>query len=87
MHCPGSHRYFSHPPFPARRLRDLGVNLCLGTDSLASPVSQSVRGMRAMLRGDPWLTPEEVLRMVTVNPASALRGQIWDKSRGEHSLT
>jgi cytosine/adenosine deaminase-related metal-dependent hydrolase len=74
IHCPGSHRYFSHPPFPARRLHELGVNLCLGTDSLASTDSLSLfEEMRLMRAVEPWLRPEELLRMVTVNPARALR--------------
>jgi cytosine/adenosine deaminase-related metal-dependent hydrolase len=74
VHCPGSHRYFSHPPFPARRLYDLGVNLCLGTDSLASTDSLSLfEEMRKMRAAEPWLQPEELLRMITVNPARALR--------------
>jgi aminodeoxyfutalosine deaminase len=74
VHCPGSHRYFSHPPFPARRLQELGVNVCLGTDSLASTDSLSLfEEMRAFHAAERWLRPEELLRMVTVNPARALR--------------
>jgi cytosine/adenosine deaminase-related metal-dependent hydrolase len=74
IHCPGSHRYFSHPPFPAKRLHDLGVNLCLGTDSLASTDSLSLfEEMRILREAQPWLRPEQILRMVTVNPARALR--------------
>jgi cytosine/adenosine deaminase-related metal-dependent hydrolase len=74
VHCPGSHRYFSHPPFPARRLHDLGVNLCLGTDSLASTDSLSLFAeMRLMQDTQPWLHPEQILRMVTIHPARALR--------------
>jgi cytosine/adenosine deaminase-related metal-dependent hydrolase len=74
VHCPGSHRYFSHPPFPARRLHDLGVNLCLGTDSLASTDSLSLFAeMRLMRETQSWLRPEQALRMVTTNPARALR--------------
>jgi cytosine/adenosine deaminase-related metal-dependent hydrolase len=74
VHCPGSHRYFSHPPFPAHRLHELGMNLCLATDSLASTESLSLfEEMRMFRRTEPWLHPEELLRMVTVNPARALR--------------
>ncbi len=74
VHCPGSHRYFSHPPFSAKRLHDLGVNLCLGTDSLASTDSLSLfEEMRLVRQSQPWLRPEQALRMVTVNPARALR--------------
>jgi cytosine/adenosine deaminase-related metal-dependent hydrolase len=74
VHCPGSHRYFKHPPFPCQRLHDLGVNLCLGTDSLASTDSLSLFDeMRSLRKTDPWLQPEQVLGMATVNPARALR--------------
>ena len=74
VHCPGSHRYFGHAPFPHRRLHELGVNVCVGTDSLASTFSLSLfEELRALRRSDPWLTPEQLLRTVTVNPARALR--------------
>ena len=74
VHCPGSHRYFDHPPFPCRRLHDLGVNICLGTDSLASTGSLSLfEEMRSLRKTNSWLRPEQVLRTVTVNPARALR--------------
>lgn len=36
VHCPASHRYFGHRPFPMERLRALGINISLGTDSMAS---------------------------------------------------
>lgn len=76
VHCPGSHRYFSHAPFPFRRLHELGLNLCVGTDSLASTLSLSLLGELRLLRdSQPWLTAEELLRCVTVNPALALGQQ------------
>ena len=50
VHCPGSHRYFGHPPFPLERLAALGVNLCVATDSLASTDSLSLLGELRMLR-------------------------------------
>ncbi len=74
VHCPGSHRYFSHTPFQYRRLHDLGVNLCTATDSLASTTSLSLFDeLRTLSATEPWLTPEQLLRTVTVNPARALR--------------
>src|SRR5580698_9651804 len=85
VHCPGSHRYFSHPPFPAKRLHELGVNLCLGTDSLASAESLSLFSeMRFFRANEPWLRSEQILRMVTVNPARALRrrGQLGQITPG-----
>ena len=73
VHCPGSHRYFGHSPFPYRRLHDLGLNVCVGTDSLASTSSLSLLDELRLLRTtEPWLTHEDLLRAVTVNPARAL---------------
>ena len=85
VHCPGSHRYFAHTPFPYRRLHDLGANLCTGTDSLASTDSLSLFDeLRALAKTDPWLTPEQLLRTVTVHPARALRrrGQLGQITPG-----
>ena len=74
VHCPGSHRYFGHAPFPFRRLHDLGVNLCVGTDSLASTDSLSLLGeLRRLRLAEPWLSCEDLLRCVTVHPARALQ--------------
>jgi aminodeoxyfutalosine deaminase len=74
VHCPRSHNYFGHSPFAFDRLRSLGFNICLGTDSLASNESLSLFAeMRAFQKEFPSVSPEEILRMVTVNPARALR--------------
>lgn len=73
VHCPGSHYYFGHSPFPWRRLQDLGINLCVGTDSLASTDSLSLLSeLRWLRRNEPWLSAEDLLRTVTLNPARAL---------------
>ena len=73
VHCPGSHGYFGHAPFPYRRLHDLGVNISVGTDSLASTESLSLfEELRRLSAAEPWLTGEQLLRTVTVNPARAL---------------
>jgi len=74
VHCPQSHNYFGHSPFAFARLRSLAFNICLGTDSLASNESLSLFAeMRAFQKNFPRLSPEEILQMVTVNPACALR--------------
>jgi cytosine/adenosine deaminase-related metal-dependent hydrolase len=74
VHCPGSHRYFRHSPFAYRRLHALGVNICVGTDSLASNDSLSLLAeLRLLQRTEPWLEASELLRTITVNPARALR--------------
>lgn len=73
VHCPRSHTYFGHAPFALGRLRNLGFNISLGTDSLASNSSLSLFAeMRELLRKESWLSPRELLEMVTVNPAAAL---------------
>jgi cytosine/adenosine deaminase-related metal-dependent hydrolase len=74
VHCPRSHNYFGHSPFAFDRLRSLGFNICLGTDSLASNESLSLFAeMRAFQKKFPRVSQEEIFRMVTVNPARALR--------------
>jgi cytosine/adenosine deaminase-related metal-dependent hydrolase len=72
-HCPRSHKYFGHSPFQFQRLQSLGVNICLGTDSLASNDDLSLFGeMRAFEKAFPKVSPENILSMVTRNPARAL---------------
>ncbi len=73
-HCPRSGRYFKHRPFEVRRLLQLGFNICLGTDSLASNSSLSLFAeMRTLRDEQPWLGPEKILEMATVNGARALK--------------
>jgi len=73
VHCPRSHDYFKHTQFPFKRLDSLGFNICLGTDSLASNENLSLLAeMRAFQRSQPGISPDEILKMVTINPATAL---------------
>src|SRR5207253_6647085 len=81
VHCPRSHDYFGHSPFQFQKLRDLGFSVCLGTDSLASNDDLSLFAeMRAFQKKFPNVSPGEVLKIVTVNGARALR---QDKSLGQ----
>ncbi len=74
VHCPRSHRYFKHAPFPLQKLRSIGFNICLGTDSLASNSSLSLFAeMRALREMAPTLSHVEVIEMVTLHAARALR--------------
>ena len=74
VHCPRSHNYFGHSPFAFDRLDSLGFNICLGTDSLASNESLSLFDeMRVFQKNFPQVSPEEIFRTVTINPARALR--------------
>ena len=73
-HCPRSHSYFGHSPFALQKLRALGFNISLGTDSLASNADVSLFAeMRQLAMIEPTLSPKQLLEMVTVNPAAALR--------------
>jgi aminodeoxyfutalosine deaminase len=74
VHCPRSHDYFGHSPFQFHKLRELEFNICLGTDSLASNDGLSLFAeMRAFQKKFPDVSPEEILKMVTVNGARALQ--------------
>jgi len=80
VHCPRSHEYFGHSRFPLRRLLRAGVNVCLGTDSLASVVKtrrervelNMFEEMRALANRETSLPPKKLLQMSTVNGARAL---------------
>jgi len=73
VHSPRSHNYFGHSRFHFEKLRALGFNICLGTDSLASNESLSLFAeMRAFQRSEPGISPDIVLEMVTVNAGLVL---------------
>ncbi len=92
VHCPRSHAYFRHPPFQREQFANAGVNLCLGTDSLATVRSVGkeklelnlFEEMRALADREPELSPMEILRLATVNGARALglHGQIGELAEG-----
>ncbi len=80
VHCPGSHAFFGHTPFPYDELDAAGVNICLGTDSLASvkgegnetPRLNMFAEMRGFAAAFPGARPERIVRMATENGARAL---------------
>jgi aminodeoxyfutalosine deaminase len=92
VHCPRSHAYFGHAPFPLERLEGAGVPVCLGTDSLATVRGGGGRGLRldlfaemqAFARGHPGVSPGRILEMVTVRPARAMQlgGVVGELSAG-----
>lgn len=80
VHCPRSHAYFQHQRFSLAELRAAGVNVCLGTDSLAT-VRKTLRWrieldmfeeMRALAANELSLSPRTILAMATLNGAKAL---------------
>jgi cytosine/adenosine deaminase-related metal-dependent hydrolase len=91
VHCPRSHAYFRHEPFPLEELSKAKVNLCLGTDSLATIKKigkqkmelNMFEEMRVFTQANPKVSAEQVLQMATVNGARALglTGQAGELSK------
>lgn len=92
VHCPRSHTFFSHPKFPLKAFTSAGVNVCLGTDSLASiegrgkkpPKLNMFSELRSFHRKNPGTPAGTILRMATLNGAQALglAGRLGEISRG-----
>jgi cytosine/adenosine deaminase-related metal-dependent hydrolase len=80
VHCPRSHAYFRHDNFPLGRLTRAGVNVCLGTDSLASvcqtrrePVELNMFDeMRTLAGREPGLSSRKLIQLATWTGARAL---------------
>jgi cytosine/adenosine deaminase-related metal-dependent hydrolase len=91
-HCPRSHFYFQHAPFPFAELTEAGVNVCLGTDSLATVYKRRKETvelnlfdeMKRFAEAHPGVAPEKILQMATINGARALglAGQIGELNPG-----
>jgi aminodeoxyfutalosine deaminase len=92
-HCPRSHAYFGHENFPLGRLTKANVNLCLGTDSLATVYKkprQTVElsmfdELQAFAAKHSRVRNETILQMATINGARALgmtgqAGEISEKA-------
>jgi cytosine/adenosine deaminase-related metal-dependent hydrolase len=92
-HCPRSHAYFGHENFPLGALTKAKVNLCLGTDSLATVYKkprQTVElnmfdELQAFAAKHSRVRMETILQMATVNGARALgmagqAGEISEKA-------
>ena len=71
--CPRSHHYFYHTDHPVLQLIESGINVAIGTDSLASNWSLSLLDeLQFLARTQPCLRPETLIDMVTCNGANAL---------------
>ncbi len=92
VHCPRSHDFFSHAEFPFATLQHAGVNICLGTDSLATirkKPRQTIElnmfeEMRTFATKHEDVSPEMILKMATVNGARAIgqQGKLGELKRG-----
>lgn len=80
VHCPGSHAFFDHEEFRYLDLKRSGVNICLGTDSLATMNPEGdnaaelnlLTEMRRFRLKHMDVMAREILAMGTVNAARAL---------------
>jgi cytosine/adenosine deaminase-related metal-dependent hydrolase len=72
-YCPRTHAFFGHEPHRYRDMEAQGINVCLGTDSLASNQSLSILDELRYLRSVDRKTSDDVLlQMATTNGAKAL---------------
>jgi cytosine/adenosine deaminase-related metal-dependent hydrolase len=73
VHCPKTHRFF-HRDMPFfQTMQEQGINVCLGTDSMASNDSLNMLDeMQQMAQVFPRLSAQELLEMATVNGAKAM---------------
>ena len=73
VYCPGSHRFFGHPPHPAGEMLRAGIPVALGTDSLASNDRlHMLAEARAAWQAVPGTSAADWIRAATANGARAL---------------
>ena len=73
-YCPRAHAWFGHKPHRWRDMLAARINVCLGTDSLASNSSLSILDeTRYLRRQSPDMPAQALLEMATINAARALK--------------
>jgi len=79
-HCPKSNAKFAHGIAPVGPMLDRGIRVCIGTDSAASnnrlDMFEEARFAFLQQRareGEPVLTEQQILEMITIKGAEALR--------------
>lgn len=72
-YCPRTHAAFGHPPHRFRDMLAAGINVCVGTDSLAcNPDLSVLEELRFLRRICPHFSSDELLAMGTIRGAQAL---------------
>ena len=72
--CPRSHKYFHHTNHPIARLISAGVNVSIGTDSLASNHSLSMLDeLKFLANNYEELSSETLISLLTINGAKSLK--------------
>lgn len=73
VHCPKTHRFFNRGMPPLGTWNEQGINVCLGTDSMASNDGLSMLDeMQTLSQMFPRMSAQELLELATVNAAKAL---------------
>jgi aminodeoxyfutalosine deaminase len=79
-HCPKSNAKFGHGIAPVKSMLDRGIRVCIGTDSAASnnKLDMFEEARFAFLQqrareGKPVLTEQQILEMITIRGAEALK--------------
>lgn len=73
IYCPRSHKFFEHKDHPLQKLLNKGINVAIGTDSLASNYSLSILDeMRTIRSTFHQVEPQTIIDMATINGAAAL---------------
>lgn len=87
--CPRTHAYFGHEPHRWRDMLRAGVNVCFGTDSLASAPSLSIlEELRHVAQAAPDCPASTLLESATLRAATALNvasriGSLTDGKDGD----
>ena len=88
VHCPGAHVWFDRAPFDLLGWSDAGVDVALGTDSLASNADLDMGREVALFRAaNVGVSPAGAFEMATRTPARALglEGQVGELSVGAYA--
>jgi cytosine/adenosine deaminase-related metal-dependent hydrolase len=73
VHCPKTHRFFNRGMPPLNIWKAQGINVCLGTDSMASnDTLNMIDEMQTLGQMFPRMSSQELLELATVNAAKAL---------------
>jgi aminodeoxyfutalosine deaminase len=86
VYCPRTHAWFGHPPHRWRRMREMGINVALGTDSCASSGDLNLLAEAQLVRRlCPDVPAQTLLEMITINGARALglEGQLGSLEPGK----
>lgn len=83
VYCPRTHQYFGRPPHRWQEMLERGINVAVGTDSLASnPDLNPVEELRLLRTIAPNMPGSSLWQLVTLRAAKAIQ---WDQDLG--SLT